>query len=236
MILQRGVSRFDGKEFVVVASNLDWKSKNKKTGPMVQLTILATEEVPHNWNSSLQDKSTEHTVCGDCPLSRGGCYVNLHASITSIWKKFKAGTYPALELAKLAGKAIRFGAWGEPSLIELPLMSKIASVAKNWTGYTHQWSKDWAQGYKAFLMASVESVESKSQANAKGWRTFRIVKSESAILPDEVLCPATTNRKIPVQCVTCGLCKGNSIRAKNVAVVAHGGIGALKAFKKMEGM
>ena len=55
--------------------------------------------------------------------------------------------------------------------------------------------------------------------------------NEGGLLPDEVLCPATTGRAKPVQCITCGLCRGTSLRAKNVAVFPHGGNAVMRAWK-----
>ena len=180
VIVQTGKSRFNGQDFAVVATGIDTPSTNRKTGPMVQLTILDANVAPHTWASEKQDKSVQHTVCGDCVLSRpqakatptsdatGGCYVALHTGILGVWKKFRAGGYPAFDIARLTGRAIRFGAWGEPSLISLKMIRRIVGVASNWTGYTHQWSKRWAQGYKTYLMASVQTVQASRKQTAAG--------------------------------------------------------------------
>jgi hypothetical protein len=239
MLLHQGESRFNGESFSVVATGIDRPSQNIKTGPMVALTILPSDSPPVEANRHYTDdldnpvstRKPQHTVCGDCPLAghHRGCYVGVEQSTTTIYNKLQAGGYPAADLTKLVGKSVRFGAWGEPSLIPIKLVRQIVSVAKNWTGYTHQWRKAFAKPYRQFLMASVESVASKLEANAKGWRTFRIVSSRADLLPDEVLCPATTQRAKPVQCVTCGLCRGASLKAKNVAVIAHGGYARLSA-------
>lgn len=235
MIVHEGVSRFSGESFAVLATGFDRPSKNIKTGPMVSLTILPTDQEPVESNRDYTGGLvSKHTVCGDCPLAghHRGCYVNVEQSITGIYRVFKGGRYPRLDLSKFASRAIRFGAWGEPSLIPLRLVRRITALARTWTGYTHQWRHRWAQGYRSFLMASVETAEGKAQANQAGWRTFRIIRSADQMLPDEVLCPATTPRAKPVQCITCGLCRGASLKAKNVAVVAHGGYTRLNAITK----
>jgi hypothetical protein len=70
-------------------------------------------------------------------------------------------------------------------------------------------------------MASVESVDAKKQANALGWRTFRIMRQDETLQPDEVLCPASEEAGKRTTCENCQLCSGNTIKAKNVAIYAH---------------
>lgn len=230
MILHEGVSRFDGEEFVVVATGLTTPSHNIKTGPMVQLTILPKNVHPLQSNKDYQ-KGEAHTVCGDCPLINRGCYVNVAFSVAAIYNGLKRNLYPKTDdVSIFKDKAVRFGAWGEPVLFPLRKLKKIVDVAKNWTGYTHQWAKKFSQSYKQYLMASVSNVKDKEKANAMGWRTFRIVRFESEILPDEILCPAQTKN---VQCINCCLCKGNSSKSKkNVAALAHGGVAKGRAIIK----
>lgn len=231
MILHEGVSRFDGEEFVVVATGLTTPSQNIKTGPMVQLTILPKNIHPLQSNKDYQ-KGEAHTVCGDCPLIKRGCYVNVAFSVAQIYNGLKKNLYPKTDdFSIFKNKAVRFGAWGEPVLFPLRKFKKIINVAKNWTGYTHQWAKKFAQLYKNYLMASVSNVKDKEKANAMGWRTFRIVRFESDILPDEILCPAQA--KDNFQCIHCCLCKGNSSKSKkNIAALAHGGAAKGRAIIK----
>lgn len=231
MILHEGRSKFDGQEFVVVATGIKNPSHNIKTGPMVQLTILPKNVHPLESNKNYNAGEDQHTVCGDCPLIKRGCYVNVAFSVTQIYKNLKRNLYPKTDdFSIFKNKAVRFGAWGEPVLFPLRKMKKIIDVAKNWTGYTHQWTKKFAQSYKQYLMASVSNVNDKEKANAMGWRTFRIVRFESDVLPDEILCPAQTKN---VQCINCCLCKGNSSKSKkNVAALAHGGAAKSRAIIK----
>ena len=74
-------------------------------------------------------------------------------------------------------------------------------------------------------MASVESVDAKKQANAIGWRTFRIMRQDQwakeTLQPDEILCPASEEAGKRTTCENCQLCSGNAIKAKNVAIYAH---------------
>ena len=85
------------------------------------------------------------------------------------------------------------------------------------TGYSHQWHK--VKVNKSF-MASVDSLQEKARANAKGYRTFRVtVKNDLA--KDEIFCPSDTNKNIT--CKTCGLCDGTR-KAKNIAILVHGSL------------
>src|ERR1035437_1299653 len=74
--LWRGPSRFNGKEIVVIAT---FRSRNEKTGSMIQVWILSAHEKPTDAATGGRDVTT----CGPCPLrnrSSGGlglCYVNL---------------------------------------------------------------------------------------------------------------------------------------------------------------
>ena len=48
---------------------------------------------------------------------------------------------------------VRFGTYGEPSLLPIDLVGDMVLGASSWTGYTHQARKRWATPYKAFFMA-----------------------------------------------------------------------------------
>lgn len=227
MVVYQGISHFTRHAFNVICTGLEGKSKNPKTGKMAQLYILPDSE----FNTNREEKET---VCGDCPLlTTRACYVNTSQAPAVIYNKMKRGGYKSFDLSSLKGVKIRFGAYGEPSLIPIHLFEKIVSVIAGWTGYTHQWANKWAKPYQKYLMASVESLEGKKAANAIGWRTFRIVSDINQIQSDEIMCPASveykakTNGKI-VTCASCLLCSGTSARSKkNVAIVGHGGLASL---------
>lgn len=229
MILHTGKSRFNGENFAVVATGFDRDSKNVKTGPMVGLTIIATDESPVESNQGYIPGEL-HTVCGSCPLSfNRGCYVRVGFSIQQIWHAMKRGIYGNRDYSKFEGRSVRFGLFGSPSLIPLRIVKAIVKRAKNFTGYTHDWKYAWAQPYKKWFMASVDNVADKKICNDKGWKTFRIVNNESEILPDEIICPNQTHG---VQCYTCGLCCGQTRPSKNIAVLAHGGNAVMSQIRK----
>ena len=112
---------------------------------------------------------------------------------------------------------IRFGTYGEPSLIPIELVKKIVGVSKTWTGYTHQWSKDWAREYSKYFMASRHEV-----ANASGWRSFLAVQTEQHQVSNAVGCPASKEGGYKSNCASCGLCSGILGKGrKDVKILLH---------------
>lgn len=86
------------------------------------------------------------------------CYVQMRAP-NSIWQAYKRGRYARLvDLSLLRGRKIRFGAYGDPIHIPFPIVKAIASVADNYTGYTHQWANPMYRAYSAFFMASTNAA------------------------------------------------------------------------------
>lgn len=56
-----------------------------------------------------------------------------------------------------------------------------------------------------------------------GHRTFRVIPDKSAIVKGaEILCPASKEAGYRTTCNSCGLCGGNTVKAKSIAIVAHG--------------
>ena len=218
--IARYAEGFDGSTVRVAYT---FESKNTKTGDVIQQWIT-----PKNWERESQkekvDVKDSAAACKDCPLM-DSCYVKKGTAVMGLKSGSKSKNFiPATEeeqLYRFEKKFVRFGAFGEPVLAGKMNTVALASVAKNWTGYTHQW-KDlnyhWSNKY---FMASVETPKLKSEANALGYRTFRVGADVSEILPDEVLCPASKEAGRKATCADCGLCKGASSKAKNVFIVKH---------------
>src|SRR5262245_27962174 len=83
VVLYRGASLLNGSAVVVVAVGLARKSKNVKTGNMVQTYILAdNEEDPVQAVKSGADPA----ICGDCPHRGRSCYVNVAQAPLSIYR------------------------------------------------------------------------------------------------------------------------------------------------------
>lgn len=197
---------------------LTLESSNRKTGNMAQLWILNRRENPVQSIS----EGTDSRVCGDCPLRGDGgkqraCYVNVGQAPLGVWTAWRAGSYahgmPPAEI--LAGRKIRFGAYGDPVHVPLSKLQWLADHSAGWTGYSHQWRNPLLQGFRALVMASCETEADAREAWKAGWRTFRI--SDNAI-EGEIECPSERG----VQCLDCKLCAGTSRRAKSIYIPAHG--------------
>jgi hypothetical protein len=223
-----GAVVWENKEICFVLTGLEKPSDNIKTGPMVQSYILRKDMHPNDAVKAGKDEA----ICGKC-VFRGdgtgkgrGCYVNLAFGVGAVWRSLK--NYCG-RVSRLTGKALRLGAYGDPYFVPVDILRKYSNLAKKITGYTHQWREDDAGPYAEFCMASVESKEGKAEAQAKGFRTFRVVSDPSQIDADEIFCPATAegapNKEAwdRINCEDCGLCNGNFTGKKiNVAVLAHG--------------
>ena len=224
-VIWEGKSPYDGAEIMVLAVCIKDPSKNRKTGWMIQIYILVKSVSPVEAVKLGLDAS----VCGNCSMrwnNGGGCYV-LPIWITPTWKKgLEAPRITPTELAKLANKyntPIRQGAWGDPAFVPMDVWEELKNAVSNKKGssYTHQW--EWVSPeYAKFSMASVENLKQKADAQAKGYRTYRIVDDESEIVEDERLC---LNSSRGIQCRECGECGGNrskaSHRQKNIVIVRH---------------
>lgn len=213
----RGSSPVDGSPLVALVTNLDLPSENRKTGDMAQLYILRADMSPVRSATDGFDSAT----CGNCPLrpsvSDGvKCYVN--TGWIGAWRSWKNGKVPKRsprevgEYLRAVGLELREGAYGDPAMI--PFEVREALNPKRGTSYTHQWSEHWAdQRGKAYSMASVQSLAEKREANALGWRTYRVTDGE--LEDDEILCPELTRN---ASCKDCGLCAGNRLQAKNIVI------------------
>ena len=153
-----------------------------------------------------------------CYVKKGYALMGLKSSAKS--KNYTVGCEKE-NINKFTNEFVRFGAFGEPVLAGEKATKQITQVASSWTGYTHQWRDlrhHWANQY---FMASVEDVKGKKEANALGYRTFRVADSLDEMLPDEVLCPASKEAGRKATCKDCKLCKGSSSKAKNIFIIKH---------------
>lgn len=218
-----GYVLFQTAWIVAIATCFTRKSANPKTVDMIQVWILNRNLHPVVAQKLGKDKA----VCGNCPQRPalgGDCYVNTGQAPASVWKAYQNGSYPTLESTEVfSGRNVRFGAYGDPSKIPLPLLRDIASKSTGFTGYTHQWRNPLLQGYRDFLMASADSPADQIDAVAMGWRTFRVAPKESSWrMSDEISCPASKEAGERVQCAKCRLCAGQSKRgAKNIVIQQH---------------
>lgn len=231
-IIDRGLSPIDGQPYVAI---LTLESSNRKTGNMAQVWILCEDINPVEAVQTGKDA----TICGDCPHRKQAdgsrsCYVNVGQGPNSIWKAYKRGAYKELGYvgsadipsngsfyAKIENilhkRRIRWGAYGDPSVINPQVVNLFNSYAQGHTGYTHQWRKEFAQPFKGIFQASCDGFNDYLDATAHGWKTFTVVHKNASINYAKQ-CPATVENS-QAQCITCKLCDGAK---SNVFVHAHG--------------
>ena len=220
--MHNGYILFETEHIVAIATGFVTPSENIKTGPMIHIWFLAKAQDPVRAVESGMDR----LICGSCPL-RGAngqdrqCYVNLGQAPRNIWKKWEAGKYPSLpSLALFNGHKVRFGAYGDPTLLPFALAKAIAEVSNGHTGYTHQWRRPSFQAWKALIQASVETEQEQQIAQAMGWSTFRVIPKDSTETPSNGFeCLADSKG---IQCADCLACKGTKHKPKAVWIRAHG--------------
>ena len=231
-IIDRGLSPIDGKPYVAI---LTLKSTNRKTGDMAQVFILREDINPVAAIATGDD----YSICGNCPhrkdaLGQRSCYVNVGQGPNSVWKAYKRGAYKILDYVGykdlpsngffysilerfLKGRRIRWGAYGDPAIINPQVVNLLNSYAQGHTGYTHQWREEFASPFKGTFQASCDGFNDYLEATAHGWKTFVVVnKNVTPIYAKQ--CPATVDNS-EAQCITCKLCDGAK---RDIFVHAHG--------------
>lgn len=160
-----------------------------------------------------------------CPLLGNGCYaqrgrVAIHA---------KASASDDDELQKLAGNTLVrhlvSGDWLRPTangrrIVDRALLRGVIALhrAATWLtgwGYTHAAEKLDAAGFgpanwpkNLTILASCHTVAQKTEHNAKGWATARVIDEPSERLPDETLCPVDAAKHAGNQAkTTCARCR-----------------------------
>ena len=234
MIIYSGPSLIDGKPIVAIAIA---KSGNTKTGNMVQTYIIRADMSPLEASKNGADFS----ICGACP-HRGNatndenrkqaigrsCYVNLGQGPTVVFKAFSRGVYSTATGHKAIaaigkGRMVRLGTYGDPAAVPAYIWESLLSEASGHTAYTHQSGVESAQARPDFMMISADTEAQARIAWNDGNRTFRVVKSTHEIIAGrEILCPASKEAGFRTTCNSCGLCGGNAVKAKSIAIVDHG--------------
>lgn len=181
----------------------------------------------------LQDKA----VCFDCPFSgnqngqTGKCYThkfNQYMGFLSMLRSIGRTTdfnsieyFPEetpQELLDMSTTYIRFGSYGEPSIIPYNIISEMVAVCKasgnNWTGYTHQMKKN--PILNKYFMNSAHDLNS-----IEYFKSF-VVTADVVKNKDVVNCPASAEGGNKASCNTCGLCSGTEGKgSKSVVIVNH---------------
>jgi hypothetical protein len=109
------------------------------------------------------------------------------------------------------GEAVRFGAFGNPSLLPLAMVQDIVSRARRHTGYFHDWHEMHpieAVAYGRFFMASVEP-DRISLAKSLGLRFFATLPEGKPTPRGAIECLSDSKG---ISCSQCGLCDGTNRR------------------------
>jgi hypothetical protein len=230
-VVYQGPSLIDGSPIVAIALT---KSSNSKTADMIQTYIIRSDMDPRDASKTGADVA----ICGTCPhrgtatddpkaklAKNRSCYVVIGQGPVIVFKGFVAGKYPKAESLATIGKGrmVRIGTYGDGAAVPSSVWNELISEAEGHTGYSHQANTEGAAFNPALYMESVESVTAASLSWSLGRRTFRIVANVNDIIRgSEIVCPATAEGGAKTTCEKCGLCAGNSVKAKSIAVVAHG--------------
>lgn len=219
MVLYQGPSQIDGKQIKVKVVG---KSRNAKTGGMVQTHILRADIEPHKALKTGDDES----VCGQCPLRPalgGGCYVLTFQGPLSTYRSEKDNTQ-AVSKALAKGQGLRLGSYGDPTAVPVEKWAALLEQADYHTGYTHQWREPYAQAYKGILQASCNSMQDVIEAKAMGWKVFATWKGingqqfrEAGLLATR--CPSDPGLDSKRTCEECRLCDG---KRADIWIAPHG--------------
>lgn len=228
-IAYEGPSLIDGAPIVVLVQT---GSTNRKTGDIVQTYILHAEIDPITASRTGQDSA----ICGDC-IHRGtpnlasdkgqaigrSCYVTLAHGPLGKYKAYRKGQYKRAignkAVADLgAGRMVRLGTYGDPCAVPSMIWDSLLSQSAGHTAYTHGAINPMPDQ----IMTSADSLPQAQGAWARGERTFRVIADLADITKAEVLCPASEEAGKRSTCESCKLCAGAMVKAKSIAIVAHG--------------
>lgn len=178
-------------------------------------------------------------VCFDCPFSsnagNGSCYTHKSnqfkgfiSMLKSIANEFnqnfdsipELSTKDYIDIVRMGdNRYVRFGSYGEPTLIPIALVKMMVNVSKSYTGYSHQYMRK--PEYAKYLMASTHNQFQANIASEKfGFRSFIAVKDNSKTVG--VICPASDEAGFKSTCSDCGLCSGIEGKSKkDVVILEH---------------
>lgn len=232
MIIYDGPSMIDGKRIIVVVTGLKTRSRNSKTGDMIQTYILRADRHPIAAVRSGADES----ICGDCKHRGDGmgngrsCYVTLAHGPASVWQAWLRGVYETVtpeDAGQLvAGRMVRLGTYGDPAAAPRAIWQELVKHAAGWTGYSHRWGQI-DPAWSKLVMASADTLDEGDEARALGYRTFRV--GAGLLFGKEVRCPASAEAGKKTDCASCKACMGMSGKARASIVIAPHGAGAKHA-------
>ena len=227
----------DGQNIFVVRKGFTTNTKISDGKPLVQTYTFSVKQ----WQLASTSKgfkmkdffTLDEANCLDCPYSgnagNGGCYTHKFMQYTgflSLLRSIKTSQVTPLTSQKediiekmCTGSYVRFGTYGEPSLVPLYLIKRMAAASSAWTGYTHQYAKPWAKDYNQFFMASVHNETEATAASDLAYRSFIATNSGDE---KAVTCPASKESNYKSNCARCGLCSGILGKGKtNIKILEH---------------
>lgn len=225
VVLYEGPSVFTGNPIMVIATR---HTSNRAIGPMIQFWI-----VPATSPRLAVKSGRDEDVCGDCKYRRHagddrgkgrGCFVEWWRAPENIWQAREQAEdmTPGFFAACYPGRQFRISGYGDPVAVPLPVWEPLIKVAGGWTAHTHAWHRPEAEPFRAWCMASVDTLDEQTAAAHLGWRTYRVRAYGGTVLPHEAICPKTEEGGYRATCATCSLCRGNARPAANIVCAAHG--------------
>lgn len=232
-VIYDGPSALTGDPIIAIAVGLNTRSKNRKTGGMLQTYILVKDMDPRDANKCGADTA----ICGNCPhkgtpttdpnrkLAQGrSCYVGIHEGVLQTYRTYLKGNYPdatnnpALLESIGTDRAVRIGTYGDGASVPLHVWRALLKSARKHTAYSHQAGWEGSEYDPNIFMRSVDTITEAREAWKQGQRTFRVVASVDDIdRKKEIQCPSPK-----VTCEQCALCAGASKRGKSIAIPVHG--------------
>lgn len=218
-----GLSQYTRQRILMFLTNLRRRSRNPKTGDMLQTYIVAAESHPIE---ALRTGADRH-VCGGCPLRAGACYVTVANAPTQLWRSWQAGRILPADVATLsdltAGRYLRLGSYGDPAAVPWPIWEALLRDVRGWTGYTHAWASPRFQYLRKYCMASVDTDAQRERATAMGWSTFQVrPQGDPKRVRTQSICPASAEAGHRLTCQQCKRCNGAQARQRHVVIQAHG--------------
>lgn len=220
-IIWEGPSNYDGKPIVVIVTGFEETSANSKTGKMLQSWIIRQDVPPHHAFKDGEGKS----VCGDCGhagYNDGTCYVKVYQAPLSVWNCYNRNGYEKLgeNWSVFDNTIFRAGSFGDPAMAPADIWIETTTRAKEHTGYTHQWRREYAKPLRGILQASCDGFQDYLDASSMGWKTYLVLPENTQKPANNIVhCAASEEKGKKTNCSLCHLCDGNTT---DVMIYAHG--------------
>jgi hypothetical protein len=190
---------------------------------------------PHSSVSHAQRPALRRLAIAMGETPQAPCYVILFQAPRSVHACFLRGGYRDISgdadaiAAVFAGRVVRAGSYGDPAAVPAWVWIAVYRNAAGRTGYTHQWNhpiaavRENAAALRGHVMASVETDAEYKVAKLHDWRTFRVRETaDSAVFPNERVCPASKEAGFKTTCEACQACSGMLGRGhSDIVIAAH---------------